>query len=168
LDDNTFEICFQAAANDQIKGNQVYDLSRECLLESDLACAVPFQVRMQSLGGTLGIIYQGSTIWNRLNLGQLANVNQAPYIKHFDSKEQLYEIAVDSPTVIEIGPIIDQEEDQVFVEMLTPDNKEFEPWITSYWLDLDAEKKTVLIIEVSVPKTAAGSFTSVNLEISDR
>jgi len=52
--------------------------------------------------------------------------------------------------------------------MLNPDNKEFAPWITSYWLDLDAAKKNVLFIEISVPKTAAGSFTSINLEISDR
>ena len=88
---------------------------------------------MQSQDGTLGTIYQGFTIWNRLNLGQLAspaddkieNVNQAPFIKDFDTKEQLYEVAVDTPTVIEIGPIIDQEEDQVFVEMLSPDNIEF-------------------------------------------
>ena len=95
-------------------------------------------------------------------------MNQAPFIKDFDTKEQLYEVAVDTPTVIEFGPIIDQEEDQVFVEMLSPDKKEFAPWITGYWLDLDVEEKTVLYIEVSVPKTAAGSFTSVNLEISDR
>lgn len=70
--------------------------------------------------------------------------------------------------MIEIGPIIDQEEDQVFLEMLSPEEKKFEPWIINNWFDLNDEKKTMLYIEVSVPKIAAGTFTSVDLVISDR
>ena len=70
--------------------------------------------------------------------------------------------------MIEIGPVIDPEEDEVFVEILSPENKQFEPWITNNWLDLNDEKKTMLYIEVSVPKIGAGTFTSVDLQISDR
>ena len=52
--------------------------------------------------------------------------------------------------------------------MLTPENKQFEPWIINNWIDLNDERKTMLYIEVSVPKIAAGTFTSVDLKITDR
>ena len=52
--------------------------------------------------------------------------------------------------------------------MLIPTDKKFEPWITNHWLALNDEKKMLLYIEVYVPKIAAGSFTNVDLELSDR
>ena len=70
LDDETFEICFQASSNDQIKGYQVSDLSQDCLLEADQTCVIPFQVKLQSQDGTLGTIYAGTSIWNRLKSEQ--------------------------------------------------------------------------------------------------
>ena len=64
--------------------------------------------------------------------------------------------------------MIDPEEDQVFVEILSPENKQFEPWITNNWFDLNDQNKPMLYIEVTVPKIAAGTFTSVDLQFSDR
>ena len=83
LDDETFEICFQALTNDQVKGYQVNDLSQDCLLEADLACVIPYRVSLQSQNGDLGVIYEGSSIWNLLP----PEDDGSPYIQDFDLKE---------------------------------------------------------------------------------
>ena len=64
LDDETFEICFQALTNDQVKGYQVNDLSKDCQLEADLVCIIPYRVSLQSQDGDLGVIYEGFSLWN--------------------------------------------------------------------------------------------------------
>jgi len=94
---------------------------------------IPYLVSLQSQDGDLGVIYEGSSLWNLLP----PEDDGSPYIQDFDLKERLFEITVDVPYVIEIGPIIDPEGDEVFVEMLSPEDKQFEPWITNNWLGLN-------------------------------